>query len=430
MVVLTIFVLLVVLMVIGVPLIFAMGIASAVYLLAADISLSVMTQRMTSAVDSFVILAIPLFFLAGELLNACKLTDRIIAMSRALVGHIHGGLAQVNILASMIFAGMSGSATADTAALGSVLIPSMKKEGYPAPFSAAVTVSSAMIGPIIPPSIGMVIYGAVADVSIGRLLLAGIVPGVTIGLILMSYTYFYARRQDFPRYPRATRRQVSQAVYRGGAATLMPLIIVLGIVSGAFTPTEAAGAAVLYAVVLGTIVYRNVSLGALWTVFVHVALGSARILAFITVAATFSWIMVREQVPQLIASSLSTVTDNPLLILILIVIFLLGVGLFLVASSAEIVLAPILVPVVIQFGIDPVHFGVLMVFTLIVGGGTPPVGVLLYIAQDIAKVPFSALVRAMVPFYIPLFLALAVIMLFPDLSLWIPDKVFGPSSVP
>jgi len=430
MVVLTVFLLLVVLMVIGVPLIFAMGIASAIYLLAADISLSVMTQRMTSAVDSFVILAIPLFFLAGELLNACKLTDRIIAMSRALVGHIHGGLAQVNIFASMIFAGMSGSATADTAALGSVLIPSMKKEGYPAPFSAAVTVSSAMIGPIIPPSIGMVIYGAVADVSIGRLLLAGIVPGVTIGLILMAYTYFYARSRNFPRYPRATRRQASQAVYRGGAATLMPLIIVLGIISGAFTPTEAAGAAVLYAVVLGTVVYRNVSFGTLWSVFVHVALSSARILAFITVAATFSWIMVREQVPQLIAASLSTVTDNPLLILVLIVIFLLGIGLFLVASSAEIVLAPILVPVVMQFGIDPVHFGVLMVFALIVGGGTPPVGVLLFIAQDIAKIPFSALVRAMVPFYVPLFVALAVIMLFPDLSLWIPNQVFGPASGP
>ena len=430
MVVIAIFLALIVLMVIGLPLIFAMGIASAMYLWAADISLSVMTQRMTSAVDSFVILAIPLFFLAGELLNACKLTERIVAMSRALVGHIHGGLAQVNILASMIFASMSGSATADTAALGSVLIPSMKKEGYPAPFSAAVTVSSAMIGPIIPPSIGMVIYGAVADVSIGRLLLAGIVPGVTIGLILMAYTYFYARRQGFPRYPRATGRQVLRAGYRGGAATLMPVIIVLGIVSGAFTPTEAAGAAVLYAFLLGTMVYRNMSLGDFWAVFVHVSLASARILAFITVAATFSWIMVREQVPQLIATSLATVTGDPLLILILMAIFLLAVGLFLVASSAEIVLAPILVPVVIQFGIDPVHFGVLMVFTLIVGGGTPPVGVLLYIAQDIAKVPFSALVRAMAPFYVPLFVALAVIMLFPGLSLWIPDMVFGPASGP
>ena len=430
MVVVTIFLVLILLMVIGLPLIFAMGIASVLYLWVADISLSVMAQRMTSAVDSFVILAIPLFFLAGELLNACKLTERIVAMSRALVGHIHGGLAQVNILASMIFAGMSGSATADTAALGSVLIPSMKKEGYPAPFSAAVTVSSAMIGPIIPPSIGMVIYGAVADVSIGRLLLAGIVPGVTIGLILMGYTYFYARRQGFPRYPRATRRQVLRAGYRGGAATLMPVIIVFGIVSGAFTPTEAAGAAVLYAFLLGTLVYRNISLGEFWSVFVHVSLASARILAFITVAATFSWIMVREQVPQLIATSLATLTDNPILILILIVIFLLAVGLFLVASSAEIVLAPILVPVVIQFGIDPVHFGVLMVFTLIVGGGTPPVGVLLYIAQDIAKIPFSALVRAMMPFYVPLFVAMAVIMLFPELSLWIPDMVFGPASGP
>ncbi|MDF0597548.1 TRAP transporter large permease [Psychromarinibacter halotolerans] len=425
MIVVGVLVLLVVLMILGLPLFFAMGVTSMVYLWATDVSLALMTQRMTAAVDSFVLLAVPLFYLAGELLNACKLTDRIVAMSRALVGHIHGGLAQVNILASLIFAGMSGSATADTAALGSVLVPSMKEEGYPAPFSAAVTVASAMVGPIIPPSVGMVIVGAVADISIGRLLLAGILPGLTIGAILMIYTYFYARYYGLPRYPRAPLRTVMRESVRGSAAILMPVIIVVGIMSGVFTPTEAAGAAVLYALVVGLIVYRNVPFLRLWQALTSVALGSARILAIISVAATFSWIMVREQVPQILGTQISTITENPTLVLALMVLLLLAAGLVLVASSAEIVLAPILVPVAVQFGIDPVHFGVLIVFVLIVGGGTPPVGVLLYIAQDIADVPFPKLVRAMLPFYVPLFLAILLLMFFPQISLWIPNMVFG-----
>jgi len=409
----------------GMPLVFAMGAASAAYLYISDIDLGMLTQRMTASVDSFVILAIPLFYLAGELMNACQLTDRIVAMARAFVGHIHGGLAQVNIMASMIFAGMSGSATADTAALGSILIPAMKKEGYPAGFSAAVTVASAMIGPIIPPSIGMVIFGAVADVSIGRLLLAGIIPGVTIGIVQMIFTYFIARRRMFPRHPRSTLREAARATYHGGPALLFPAIVVGGIVSGVFTPTEAAAVAVLYGLILGLAIYRNVGPRKLWATVLQVTWGSVRVLVIISVASAFSWIMVREQVPQVIAGVLGTVTSQPVPILFIMVAFLLLVGLLMISSSAEIVLAPILVPVVVQFGIDPVHFGVLMVFTLIIGGGTPPVGVLLYIAQDIAKISFSQMVRAMLPFYVPLFAAIVILALFPQLSLWIPNMVFG-----
>jgi tripartite ATP-independent transporter DctM subunit len=320
---------------------------------------------------------------------------------------------------------MSGSATADTAALGSVLIPAMKKEGYPADFSAAVTVASAMIGPIIPPSVAMVIFGAVADVSIGRLLLAGILPGVLIGITQMIFTYVLAKRRGYPRYPRATLKEAAHATYKGGAAVIFPVIIVGGIVSGVFTPTEAAAAAVLYGVILGLVVYRNVSLGELWATLLKVTSGSVRILLIIAVASAFSWILVREQVPQLIAEFLATFTEEGLTVLAIMVGFLFLVGLFMIASSAEIVLAPILVPVVVEFGIDPVHFGVLMVFTLIIGGGTPPVGVLLYVAQDIAGIPFSKMVRAMLPYYVPLFTAVVLIALFPQLSLWIPNMVFG-----
>lgn len=421
-----ILILLVVLLLLGMPLVFAMGMASVTYLFFADINFAMLTQRMTTAVDSFLILAIPFFYLAGELMNACKLTDRIVAMSKAMVGHIHGGLAQVNIFASMIFAGMSGSATADTAALGSVLIPAMKKEGYHADFSAAVTVASAMIGPIIPPSVAMVIYGALADVSVGRLLLAGILPGIVIGITQMVFTYFLAKKKGYRRYPRATLAEVARATYRGSAAVFMPIIIVFGILSGVFTPTEAAAVAVLYGILLGTVVYRNVGPGELWATLLKVTWGSVRVLIIIAVASAFSWIMVREQVPQAIAAFLFSFTNNPKIVLLIMTILLLVVGLLMIASSAEIVLTPILVPVVVSFGIDPVHFGVLMVFVLIIGGGTPPVGVLLYVAQDIAEISFSQIVRAILPFYVPLGVAVIIIALFPQVSTWIPNLVFGP----
>ena len=315
--------LLMVLLLLGLPLVFVLGAVSTVYLFFADISFAILAQRMTSALDSFLILAIPFFYLAGELMNACKLTDRIVAMAKSMVGHIHGGLAQVNIFASMIFAGMSGSATADTAALGSVLIPAMKKEGYDADFSAAVTVASAMVGPIIPPSVALVIYGALADVSIGRLLLAGIVPGVLIIITQMVFTYFVAKNRGYPRYKRTTVREVGRATYRGSAAVMFPVIIVGGILSGVFTPTEAAAAAVLYGVILGVFVYRNVGLADLWRTLLTVAWGSVRVLIIVAVASAFSWIMVREQVPQTIADFLSTFTSNPHVVLLLMIILLL-----------------------------------------------------------------------------------------------------------
>ncbi|MEQ8357067.1 MAG: TRAP transporter large permease [Kiloniellaceae bacterium] len=417
--------LLVVLLVLGLPLFFAMGATSLAYFYFSDINPALVAQRMSAAVDSFLILAIPFFYLAGELMNACRLTTRIVDMSRALVGHIHGGLAQVNIFASMIFSGMSGSATADTTALGSVLIPAMKKEGYPAPFSAAVTVASAMVGPIIPPSVALVIYGALADVSIGRLLLAGILPGLVIIATQMVFVYFYARAKGYPHYPRADLRSVICAVYRGGPAALFPVIIVAGILSGVFTPTEAAAVAVLYGLVLGVVVYRNVSAAELWATLKTVSLGTARILAIIGAASAFSWILVREQVPQSIAGGLSSISDQPLVILLIMVVFLLIIGLFMIASSAEIVLTPILVPVVTSFGVDPVHFGVLMVFSLIIGGGTPPVGVLMFIAQGIAEISFGQMVRAMLPFYVPLLAAVLIIALVPEITLAIPNLVFG-----
>ncbi|MEF2071616.1 TRAP transporter large permease [Consotaella aegiceratis] len=416
--------LLLILLFLGLPLVFSIGISSMLYFWITGINLALLSQRMTASVNSFLILAIPFFFLAGELMNACKLTDRIVALAKAVVGHIHGGLAQVNIFASLIFSGMSGSPTADTTALGSVLIPAMKREGYPAPFSAAVTVASSMVGPMVPPSVALVVYGTLANVSIGRLLLAGILPGFVIIGTQMLFTYFYARARHMPRYERASLRELGTAIKGGGAAILFPVIIVGGILFGVFSPTEAAAVAVLYALLLGFF-YKNVHFSDVWSAVVNTALGTARILSIIAVASAFSWIMVREQVPVTIAGAISTVSDNPTVALFVIVAMLLAVGLLMVASSAEIVLTPILVPVVLQFGIDPVHFGVLMVFSLIIGGATPPVGVLMFIAQDIAEISHGQMVRAMLPFYVPLFAALALLVLFPEISLILPNAVFG-----
>ena len=417
-------VLLVSLMLIGMPIVFAMGTATLAYLWIADISLSILPQRMTNAVNSFLILAIPLFYLAGELMNACRLTDRIVALAKSLVGHFHGGLAQVTIVSGMIFAGISGSATAETAALGSVLIPAMKKEGYDPAFAAAVTVCSAMIGPIIPPSIALVIYGAIANVSIGKLLLGGIVPGIVIGLTEMVFVYVVARRRGYPRFKRAGVRQIALATWQGMAAVLFPVIIAGGILSGVFTPTEAAGVSVLYALGLGFLVYRSLSIREAWQTFQRVSFAAGRVLIIIAVAAAFSWVVGREQVPQAIVGTMVGFTDNANVVLAIIIVLLLIVGLFMIESAALIVLTPILVPVVVQFGIDPVHFGVLMVFVLIIGGGTPPVGVLLFVAQDIAKISFARLIRAIFPFYIPLIAATLLIAYIPWLTLYVPNLVF------
>ena len=319
---------------------------------------------------------------------------------------------------------MSGSPTADTTALGSVLIPAMKREGYPAPFSAAVTVASSMVGPMVPPSVALVIYGTLADVSIGRLLLAGILPGIVIIATQMLFTYFYARYKKFPKYERATMSEACSAVKQGGAALLFPVIIVAGILGGIFSPTEAAAVAVLYALCLGFL-YKNVKLSDIGRAIMTTGLGSARILAIIAVASTFSWIMVREGVPLAIANSISTISDDPTIVFFLLVAMLLVVGLLMVSSSAEIVLTPILVPVILQFGIDPVHFGVLMVFSLIIGGATPPVGVLMFIAQDIAHISHGQMVRAMLPYYVPIAIAIVLLIMFPQISLFLPNLVFG-----
>jgi C4-dicarboxylate transporter DctM subunit len=417
-------VILVVLILLGMPIAFATGVSSIFYLLANGIPLSAIPQNLVSGINSFTIFAIPFFFLAGELMNSSGITDRIIRFSMAFVGHIRGGLAQVNILASVIFAGISGSATADTAAIGSILIPAMKKEGYDADFSAAITVASSMIGPIIPPSIGLVLYGVIAQQSIGKLLAAGILPGLVIAGTQMIYTYFYSVKMDYPTSQKLTFPEFWKAIWQGLPALAMPAIIVVGILSGVFTPTESAAAAVFYGLFMGVVVYREFTMKRTWDLFSGVALRSIRILIIISFATMFSWVVTRAQIPVKVLDLMLGFSDNPHILLFCIILFLLFIGMFMIPSAIQIVVTPILVPVIVKLGIDPIHFGVLLVFTTGIGSITPPVGVCLSLAADIAGISYKHMSLAVLPLYIPIFAAVLIIAYVPWISTIIPALFF------
>ena len=416
MIVLVFFIALIVLMMLGVPIAFSLGIASAGYMLATDTSLAMIAQRMVNGANSFTMLAIPFFFMAGELMNISGVTEKIINMARALVGHFKGGLAQVNIVASVFFAGVSGSATADTAALGSSLIPAMVKEGYDLDFSAAITVASSCVGPIIPPSITVVLYGVLSGTDVGRLLIAG---------IEMIYTHFYSVKMDYPSYPKATPREMGKAVTSEFSALMMPIIIIGGTMTGVFTPTESAAIAVLYGIIIGFFVYRNISVKQFYDSLKRVGVNSMNNMFILAAASCFSWVLTMSKAPDALVEVMLGISTNKYVLLVLILVLLIIIGFFMQASQALVVLTPILMPVVEAIGVDPVHFGLIMVVTLTFGGCTPPVGSMLFVVNSITKMGFARLTRAMLPLYIPLIAAILLITFIPQLSLFLPNLVFG-----
>lgn len=419
------FVILIVLMLTGVPVAFSLGIASAGYMVATGTDLSMIVQRMVSGADSFTMLAIPFFFMAGELMNISGVTDKIIRLAKVLVGHFKGGLAQVNIVASVFFAGVSGSATADTAALGSSLIPAMEKEGYDLDFSAAITVASSCVGPIIPPSITLVLYGIMAQADVGRLLIAGIVPGILVAVSLMIYTYFYSKKMDYPSDPRATRKEAASACKDGLTALMMPVIIIGGTMSGIFTPTESAAIAVFYGIMIGFFLYKNLKCKQFYESLKSVGVASMNNMFILAAAACFSWVMTMSKMPQKLVDVMMSITESRVVLTLMILVILLIIGFFMQASQALVVLTPVLVPVATAIGIDPVHFGLIMVVTLTFGGCTPPVGSMLFVVNSITKMGFARLTKAMLPLYIPLILAILLITFVPQLSLGLPNLVFG-----
>lgn len=414
------FVVLLVLMLSGMPIAYSLGIASAGYMLMSGTSLAMMAQRMVNGANSFTMLAIPFFFMAGELMNISGVTDKIINMAKALVGHFKGGLAQVNIVASVFFAGVSGSATADTAALGSTLIPKMVEEGYDLDFSAAITVASSCVGPIIPPSITLVLYGILAGEDVGKLLIAGIVPGVIIALFQMVYTHFYAVKMDYPSYPKATPREMGKAVTGGFSALMMPIIIIGGTLSGVFTPTESAAVAVLYGIIIGFFIYRNLKVPQFYESLKRVGVQSMNNMFILAAAACFSWVLTITKAADVLVNLMLGISTNKYVVMLMILALLMFIGFFMQASQALVVLTPMLLPVVKAVGIDPIHFGIVMVVALTFGGCTPPVGSMLFVVNSITKMGFARLTKAMVPLYIPLLGALLVIAFVPQFSLFLP----------
>ena len=410
-----------ILLALNVPIAFALMTASFLVMFLMGNNLTMIPQMLVSGIQAYILMAVPLFMLAGAIMNEGGTTDRIFRFARAMVGHIRGGLAHVNVVASLIFAGMSGSAVADSSGLGIIEIKAMTDNGYDADFSAAITAASSTIGPIFPPSIPMVIYGGLANVSIGRLFLGGAIPGLLMAFYLMLVIYIVATRRNYPREKRASLKEFVSSFLDSFLALLMPVIILGGILGGFFTPTEAASVAVVYSLFLGFVVYKTLTVRSLFSILGQVALNTAVVLIIIAATAPFKWIIAFERIPDAIYSFLTQFTENPMVLLFILNIAFLALGCVMENTAIIILSVPILLPVIAKFGIDPVHFGVVMILNLMIGLITPPVGLCLFTTSSIAKISMERIVKAVIPFLIALLAVLFTITYFPSLVLWLPN---------
>ncbi len=408
----------------GIPIAFCLGITAAVSLLSLGLPLQVVAQRIFTGIDSFPLMAVPFFILAGDLMNQGGTTLRLVRFSNALVGWIRGGLAHTNIVASMFLAGISGSAVADAAAIGGILIPGMTREGYDVDFSAAVTASASTMGPIIPPSIFMVIYGVTTGVSVGGLFAAGFVPGILMGLSFMAVAYMISRRRNYPRQPVPSVRQIVAVTREATFALLAPVIILGGILMGVFTPTEAAAVAVGYAFLIGVLIHKELTFRAMPGLLIQSGVTTSILLLVIGTANILAWVLSAEQVPQKIAQGLLAITHDPYLIMLLINLFLLVVGMFMEGGAAIIILAPVLSQVATSVGIHPLHFGFVVVLNIVIGLLTPPLGVCLFVVCSLSRISIERLVRAIMPFLLVEIGILFLVSYFPMTALLIP-KLLG-----
>jgi len=408
------------------PIALAIGIACMISIFFfSEIDLIIMVQRWVTGVDTFVLLAIPLFVLSARLMNAGGITDRIFSFARALIGHVRGGLGQANIIASMIFSGMSGSAVADAGGLGAIEIKAMNDQGYPKEFSCAVTIASSVIGPVIPPSIPMVLYGALAEVSVGRLFLGGIIPGALVGLSLMILVSFLSIKNHYPRDARVSIIEFCRRGIQAFLPAMTPVIILGGIMGGVFTPTEAAAVAAVYAFILSFFIYRTIRLKDLPDILIESMVTTAVVTFLISNASIFSYLLLLGDIAGNIVSMLTALTMNKFVMLFILNLVLLFFGAVMEAGVAMILLVPILVPVLKVVGIDPVHFGVLMTLNLMIGCATPPVGVSLFVVSHISDIRVEKLMRAILPFLVPPIVVLFLITYVPVLVTWIPNLVMG-----
>lgn len=415
-----------VLLALGMSVALTLGVSSLAQLWLDGTPLAVIAQRMTKSIsDSFPLLAVPFFIFAGNLMNTGGITERIFAFARVLVGHLRGGLGHVNVVASVVFSGMSGSALADAGGLGNMEIRAMRNAGYDAGFAGAVTVASCIIGPMIPPSIPMVLYGVLADVSIGRLFLGGVVPGLLTAAALMAMIAWFARRRDYPRDPVPTASDVGRAFARAALPMATPGIIIAGIAFGFFSPTEAAVVASLYALVLSFGVYREMTLADLAQVILDTIRMSAMVCLIVATASIFAWILAAHQAPMRLAGWLLTVTENPLLLLVIINAAVLVAGFFIEGLAIMILIVPVLAPTLLSAGIDPVHFGVVFIFNLMIGLMTPPMGVGLFVVSGVSGIRLETLIRETIPFLLPLAAVLVLLILVPGFVTWLPNLLLG-----
>jgi tripartite ATP-independent transporter DctM subunit len=412
-------------LILGVPLFASMGLAAFAFVAFGGLNMSIIPQKIAQSANSFPLLAAPLFILMGNIMNSAGITERIFTFATACVGWLRGGLCHANIFGSVIFAGMSGSAVADAGGIGTLEIKAMKDEGYDAETAAAITAASATIGPIIPPSLPMVIYGVSADVSIGGLFLAGVIPGLLMAAFLMLMVTYVARKRNMPRHPFPGIGGFAVALRRAFWALMTPVLLFGGMMSGLFTPTEAAGVATVYALFLGLFVYRDFDLRMLPKLIVDTVETTGVVLSLVMTAAALGWCLSLSRIPQTVGPMLIESISSPLVYLFIVNLILLFVGCFMEALAAMLILIPILVPVSVQLGIDPLHFGLVFVLNLMIGTITPPVGIVLFVTAKVANISFDAMARAIVPWIMPLFAVLVAATIWPPLTTWLPRLVMG-----
>lgn len=414
---------LLVLMALRVPVALAMIISSILTLLVdGTVPMIVVPQRLWGSLESFPLLAIPFFVFAGVLMNHGGGAEAIFRFFLTLLGHIRGGLAYVNVMASVVFAGMSGAATADAAGLGAIEIEAMKRSGYRAEFAAAVTAASSTIGPIIPPSVPLIVYGVMAQVSVGELFIAGIVPGLLMGVAMMAVIAIVLRKENHPVESRSKVGEIASSFLGSFWALLAPLVILGGIFSGVFTPTEAGAVAALYALVLG-VIYKGIRWNNIGAMVVESLLATAQVTFIVAAAGLFGWVLTRYGFPKFVAEMLLSITADKHTALLLIALAMLLAGCFIDALSLLIMMTPVVVPIALAFGIDLTQMGVVLVLACMIGLNTPPVGICLYIVSDLARVPMMRVAKEMIPFYLALLVTLVLISLLPFLTTYLPSVI-------
>lgn len=413
-----------VLLVIGVPISISIGASAILGCLSLGYPLVVIGQKMVSGIDSFLLIAVPLFILAGNLMNAGKITEKIFDTAKELVGWIPGGLGHANVVASVIFAGMSGSAVADAGGLGAIEMEAMRKNGYDDEFSAAITATSSVIGPIFPPSIPLIIYGSVASVSVDKLFMGGVLPGLLMGVLLMVMVYYFAIKRKYERHPfnfKALMRQFAGSIL----ALITPLIILSGFVLGWFTPTEASSIAVAYSLVIALCVYKTLTWKSFLECLKESAISSANTLFIIGTSTLFTYVMAMEGISRQMSDVILGISSNPALVLLVINILLLILGMIMEPGAILTLMLPVLLPIANGLGLDLVHFGVMVVLNLMIGQVTPPFGVCLFVISDVNKIRLETLYKSILPFLIPLIATLFLVTYIPGIVTWLPYSLLA-----